>query len=707
MFRGVNFKQRVFYLIVILLILAAFFIILWSDNDESNLPPETDSQETTDSQIIASNVPLPLPSNENCRMHTNDCFNIYRCGYNEDDKISVYIYPFINYFDEKGAQISPSFSKEFYDLVTAIKESKYYTSNMEKACIIVPPLDMLNQRRIKPRNAGQILSSLPSWRQLDHGKNHLIFNMFPGQHPDFNTSLDVETDKALLGCGGFSSWSYRPTFDISIPVFNSLTRLAVSDESIQNPSKGGKKWFLLSTQVNYNAQFRSTLEKIASLKTGVLVLNRCLNDDKMYSRCYGNVQYKYPHVLQSSTFCMVIRGVRLGQTTLLDILMMGCIPVIIADNYVLPFSEVIDWARAAVIVREDQIADVYMILMTYTSDEITDMKKQVKHLWVNYFSSMKTIALTTIKIINDRVFPNAAWSYEDWNTPNIPSTGKAENILHPPFTIPLISPKQKGFTAVVLTYDRVSMLFRVLKQLVQAPSLAKIVVVWNNVNKAPPLESEWPKLSKPIEVIETKANKLSNRFFPYNEIETEAIFSLDDDIVMLTGDEIQFAFEVWLEYPDRLVGFPGRLHTSGNSSSRLKYESEWLNDVSMVLTGASFHHKYFSQVFTYMMPATIRRWVDKHMNCEDIAMNFLVANYTGKAPIKVTPRKRFKCPECAHGDALGPNHVHFVERSLCIQEFVKFFGKLPLKTAEFRADPVLHQHDVPSRIKRFKNIGTI
>lgn len=36
------------------------------------------------------------------------------------------------------------------------------------------------------------------------------------------------------------------------------------------------------------------------------------------------------------------------------------------------------------------------------------------------------------------------------------------------------------------------------------------------------------------------------RFFPYNEIETEAIFSLDDDIVMLTIDEIQFAFEVSL-----------------------------------------------------------------------------------------------------------------------------------------------------------------
>ena len=36
-----------------------------------------------------------------------------------------------------------------------------------------------------------------------------------------------------------------------------------------------------------------------------------------------------------------------------------------------------------------------------------------------------------------------------------------------------------------------------------------------------------------------------------------------------------------------------------------------------------------------MMSSDVRNWVDTHMNCEDIAMNFLIANYTGKAPIKV------------------------------------------------------------------------
>ena len=34
------------------------------------------------------------------------------------------------------------------------------------------------------------------------------------------------------------------------------------------------------------------------------------------------------------------------------------------------------------------------------------------------------------------------------------------------------------------------------------------------------------------------------RFFPYDEIETECIFAIDDDIIMLTPDEMEFGYEV-------------------------------------------------------------------------------------------------------------------------------------------------------------------
>lgn len=155
----------------------------------------------------------------------------------------------------------------------------------------------------------------------------------------------------------------------------------------------------------------------------------------------------------------------------------------------------------------------------------------------------------------------------------------------------LTAPRAPGFTAVVLTYDRVDSLFLLVQQLSRVPSLSKILVIWNNQNKDPPPPSVWPKLSTPMELIRTKENKLSNRFYPYDEIETEAVLNIDDDIVMLTPDELEFGFEVWREFPDRIVGFPSRTHIWDNNTDQWKYESEWTNKISMVLTGAAFHHK--------------------------------------------------------------------------------------------------------------------
>lgn len=56
--------------------------------------------------------------------------------------------------------------------------------------------------------------------------------------------------------------------------------------------------------------------------------------------------------------------------------------------------------------------------------------------------------------------------------------------------------------------------------------------------------SVWPKTDISLKIVQTTANKLSNRFFPYKEIETEAVLNLDDDILMLTLDEIEFGFQV-------------------------------------------------------------------------------------------------------------------------------------------------------------------
>jgi len=47
------------------------------------------------------------------------------------------------------------------------------------------------------------------------------------------------------------------------------------------------------------------------------------------------------------------------------------------------------------------------------------------------------------------------------------------------------------------------------------------------------------------------------------------------------------------------------------------------------------HTQYYSYLYSYWMPQAIRDVVDHYMNCEDIAMNFLVSHITRKPPLKV------------------------------------------------------------------------
>ena len=121
-----------------------------------------------------------------------------------------------------------------------------------------------------------------------------------------------------------------------------------------------------------------------------------------------------------------------------------------------------------------------------------------------------------------------------------------------------------------------------------------------------------------------------------------------------------------------------------------------------------FSSQYYNYLYTNAMPGNIKTWVDEHMNCEDIAFNFLIANTTGKPPIKVTPRQKFKCPECPNTMMLsGDLGGHMVERTECIDNFAHVYGMMPLQTVEFRADPVLYKDNFPSHLKWFDDMGSL
>ncbi|XP_071491669.1 exostosin-1b-like [Diadema antillarum] len=178
---------------------------------------------------------------------------------------------------------------------------------------------------------------------------------------------------------------------------------------------------------------------------------------------------------------------------------------------------------------------------------------------------------------------------------------------------------------------------------------------------------------------------------------------------------VDFAFTTWQTFPDRLVGYPARNHFWDQAKARWGYSSKWTNEYSMVLTGAAFYHRYYHYLFTHMLPSSLRKHVDTTNNCEDILMNFLVAQVTQLPPIKVTQRKQYRdtmlASAVAASTSLATNKwlsaEHFHQRQECMNYFTTVLGKMPLIRSQMRLDPVLYKDYVSNLRKRYRQIEMV
>ncbi|KAL3910551.1 MAG: hypothetical protein SGILL_007650, partial [Bacillariaceae sp.] len=138
------------------------------------------------------------------------------------------------------------------------------------------------------------------------------------------------------------------------------------------------------------------------------------------------------------------------------------------------------------------------------------------------------------------------------------------------------------------------------------------------------------------------SNSLNSRFEPIAQMDTTAVFMVDDDI-RVACPSLSLGFNAWNQQPDSMVGYYPRLssppvrgsqNTHVNSQPPLVYHAwpivYWRQKFNFVLTKASFLHSKYLKLYTddETFPKEIKDHVDKHMNCEDIAMSMLVANYT-------------------------------------------------------------------------------
>uniref|UniRef100_A0A663N8N3 Glycosyl transferase 64 domain-containing protein n=1 Tax=Athene cunicularia TaxID=194338 RepID=A0A663N8N3_ATHCN len=232
---------------------------------------------------------------------------------------------------------------------------------------------------------------------------------------------------------------------------------------------------------------------------------------------------------------------------------------------------------------------------------------------------------------------------------------------------------------------------------------------WENCEKPPPPRGKWPQTTAPVTIVQGRG-KLSDRFFPYAAIQTDAVLSLDEHTSLSTS-EVDFAFVVWRSFPERIVGFPTRSHFWDPEQRRWGYTSKWTNELSIVLTAAAFYHRYYHTLFTEYLPAGLRELVDGLAACEDILMNVLVAAVTKLPPIKVTQRNwgaepLTPCspPAKVKGTAGAAGGRRFSQRQDCLNQLADWFGYMPLVSSQLRLDPVLFKDQVSVLRKKYPRL---
>ncbi|KAI7847984.1 glycosyl transferase family 64 domain-containing protein [Circinella umbellata] len=241
------------------------------------------------------------------------------------------------------------------------------------------------------------------------------------------------------------------------------------------------------------------------------------------------------------------------------------------------------------------------------------------------------------------------------------------------------------FSVLLSTYkpERINHLTLLIRHLLQSTLVHEIFITWHNPNLDVPTHlMEFIRNDtltnnqdgERIHVLPQSYDSLNNRFNPVKQIQTEAVYILDDDVFMDIQD-LEFTFSVWQQpnHKDSIVGHFPRIHQYDPETHEAIYKIANKDIYSMVLTKSMFVRTEYLFTFTCLMDLEIHHAIDSWMNCEDIAFNMMVSGMTGAPAIAVTPQNSLL--DFGTKSGISTNLQHMGGRGECVSHFITNYWK--------------------------------
>jgi len=191
--------------------------------------------------------------------------------------------------------------------------------------------------------------------------------VFSFQAPDVSIANSELFNKFIrVLCNANISTGFRPPRDVPLPeIYLPFSGLGTTHMG-QAPNN---RPILAFFEGRAHGYIRQVLLKHWKNKDNEVQVHELLPKGNNYTRLMGQ-----------SKFCLCPSGFEVASPRVVEAIYQGCVPVIISNNYSLPFSDVLNWSQFSVQIPVEKIPEIKMILQRISNSKYLRMHERVKRV---------------------------------------------------------------------------------------------------------------------------------------------------------------------------------------------------------------------------------------------------------------------------------------------------------------------------------------
>ncbi|KAG9135690.1 hypothetical protein Leryth_002412 [Lithospermum erythrorhizon] len=287
--------------------------------------------------------------------------------------LKIYVYPhkkrdpFANVFLPMDDDPSGNYASESY-FKKALFESQFITNDPSEADLFYLPFSIASMRNDRRVGVGgipkfiknyihNISHNFPYWNRTN-GADHFYVACHSIGRTAMEQAIHVRFNAIQIVCSSsYFLQGYVAHKDASIPQIWPRK----GDRPLRPPSQREKLAFYAGAM---NSRVREQLVQVWKNDTNISVHQKRLKTP-------------YSEALLSSKYCIHAKGFEVNTARIGDAIYYGCVPVVLADHYDLPYSDILNWKSFSVVVSTLDIPMLKKILQDISYEEYLRLQENV------------------------------------------------------------------------------------------------------------------------------------------------------------------------------------------------------------------------------------------------------------------------------------------------------------------------------------------